>query len=161
MEIDFTALKTEAIEAIQKNKIMILATSADEKVTARTMSCVHDGLNIYFQTSKDSVKYNQMKTNKHVALCCSNMSIEGIAHFLGQSLDENKFIEKYRIRHNGSFNTYSFLKTSYVVEVRPERITFWKYSDGQPYTEILDLVHGTAVRELFDISDKIDLPLEG
>jgi len=155
MEINFEELKQEAIKAIGKNKIMILATSAGNRVTARAMSCVSDGLKIYFQTGTDSLKYRQMKENPIVALCAANMQIEGKAVFKNQSLSENDFIAKYKKDHYGSFTCYSAMKTSFVVEVVPVLITFWKYTDKKPHRDILDLVNSKATRVPYDTSNTI------
>ena len=155
MELDFESLKQEAIDAIKKNKTMVLATCADNRVTARTMSCVSNGLKIFFQTGNDTIKFKQMKENANIALCCSNMAIEGVAKFLDHPLKEKDFIEKYKKDHNGSYNTYSFMKREIVVKIEPKKITFWKYIDGNPCRDFLDLVTNKATRETYDTSDRI------
>ena len=60
MEIEYDVLKEEVIQFLDKHKILFLATSADDRVTARAMSCVHMGLEIYFQTGKKSAKFAQL-----------------------------------------------------------------------------------------------------
>ncbi len=155
MEIDFEELKREAVGAIEKNGIMVLATCADDRVTARAVSCVSNGLLIYFQTGSDLLKFRQIKENPNVALCAGNMQIEGRAIIRSQSLSENDFIEKYKIKHRSAFERYSSMKKSFVVEVEPALITFWKYLDNKPCRDILDLVEKKATRELYDTGDRI------
>jgi hypothetical protein len=157
MELDFESLKQEAIDAIERNKTMVLATCSDNKVTARTMSCVSNDLKIFFQTGDDTIKFKQMKENPNIALCCSNMTIEGIARFLNHPLKEKDFIERYKKEHHGSYNLYSFLRSEIVIEVEPKKITFWKYLNGKPCRDFLDLYTHTATREIFDTSDRIIL----
>ncbi len=60
MEIDYGVLEKELLGFLDKHKILVLSTAAHDRVTARSMSCVHIGLKVYFQTSRTSVKYQQI-----------------------------------------------------------------------------------------------------
>jgi hypothetical protein len=155
MDIDYEGLENEIIKTISSNKIAVLATSYCDRVTARAMSYVNDGLNISFQTGIDSLKYEQMKKNSKVALCLANIQIEGKANFRQQSLYEKDFIGKYKLSHPGSFKTYSSMKKSYVVEIRPELITLWKYSDDRVFRDFLDVTNRMASRVFYDTSERI------
>ena len=75
MEIDYDVLKEEVLWFLDEHKKLFLATSADDRVTARAMSCVHVGLEIYFQTSNKSDKFAQLVKNPNVALCAANIAI--------------------------------------------------------------------------------------
>jgi uncharacterized pyridoxamine 5'-phosphate oxidase family protein len=150
MEIDYDVLKEEVLQFLDKHKILFLATSADDRVTARAMSCVHMGFEIYFQTSNKSDKFAQLVKNPKVALCAANIAIEGVATIGKHTMDpENEqFIELYKKHHLGSFNAYSRLKSNVVIRVDPTLIAFWKYDDeGKPYREILRVGEGRAERE--------------
>jgi uncharacterized pyridoxamine 5'-phosphate oxidase family protein len=150
VEIEYDVLKEEALQFLDKHKILFLATSADGRVTARAMSCVHVGLEIYFQTSRDSRKFAQLSKNPHVALCAANIAIEGMATIGQHPLDQEseQFVELYREHHPGSFNAYSRLESNVVIRVDPTLVAFWKYDDeGRPYREILHVGEGRAVRE--------------
>ena len=155
-EIEYKTLEAEVINIISSNGIMVLATSSKDRVTARAMSCVNDGLKIYFQTGIDSIKYAQMKENPNVALCCANMQIEGKSKFLDQSLREKTIIGKYAIEHPGSYEKYSSMKKSFVVEIVPSLVTLWKYENGNPLRDILDIAGRKAYREYYDISERVD-----
>ena len=150
MEIDYDVLRKEVLRSLDKHKILFLATSADDRVTARAMSCVHVGLEIYFQTSNKSGKFAQLVKNPNVALCAANIAIEGVATIGKHTMDpENEqFIELYKKHHLGSFNAYSRLESSVVIRVDPTLVIFWKYDDaGKPYREILRVEEGRAERE--------------
>jgi len=59
VEVNFDKLSNEVISTLEKETSIVLATSLNNKVTARTMSHVNDGLTIYFQTGNTSEKFNQ------------------------------------------------------------------------------------------------------
>ncbi len=150
MEIEYDVLKEEVIRFLDKHKILFLATSADDRVTARAMSCVHVGLEVYFQTSKKADKFAQLARNPNVALCAANIAIEGMATIGKHPLDpeSEQFIKLYKEHHLGSFNAYSRLESNVVIRVDPTLVAFWKYDDGdKPYREILHVGEGRAERE--------------
>ena len=94
MNINYNDLEQQVIKALEENKIWILSTSENDIVTSRAMSIINDGLNIYFQTNKCYIKYQQMKKNKNVALCYNNISIEGNATGLVTIPDQEWFLKK-------------------------------------------------------------------
>jgi uncharacterized pyridoxamine 5'-phosphate oxidase family protein len=98
MTIDYETLREEVLRFLDEHKVLFLATSADDRVTARAMSCVHVGLEIYFQTSNKSVKFTQLVKNPKVALCAANIAIEGVATIGKHTMDpENEqFVELYK-----------------------------------------------------------------
>lgn len=149
MEIDFKTLETEVIELLDKNKIWVLATSSNDRVTARSISIVNEGLRIYFQTDKNFIKYKQIVKNPNVALCYGNVQIEGTAKIKGHPLDEvnQRFVELYRKCHEGSFLRYSHLKNQVVIEIEPKLITLWKYIDSEPFRDYLYVDSLKVVRE--------------
>lgn len=65
---------------------MVLSTSYQDKVTSRMMSVIIFDGEFYFQTDKNFRKYNQIKNNPNVLLCCDNISVEGICTELGKPL---------------------------------------------------------------------------
>jgi general stress protein 26 len=152
MEIKYTILEQEIIQFLDDHKILILATSANDRVTARSMSCINIGLTIYFQTDKRFIKFEQIKQNPKVALCAGNLQIEGIAEIGNHSLDPSnkEFIELYKINHPDAFKNYSHLENNVVIKVEPTLITLWKYSDGRkPYREFLYIRYHKAEREYY------------
>ncbi|KYH28749.1 pyridoxamine 5'-phosphate oxidase [Clostridium tepidiprofundi DSM 19306] len=133
---------------------MVLATSKNNRVTARSVSCILVNSKIYFQTDKTFLKYDQIKHNPNVALCVDNFQVEGYAKIKGHPFEEkNKnFIEVFRKEHEGSFNAYSHMRNEVVIEVEPKFITAWKYENGKPFREFLDFENGRAYRKYYDNS---------
>ena len=62
---------------------IVLATSHQDRVTARKMSfLIMNGI-FYFQTDKTFRKYQDIQDNENVALCLDNIQIEGICKEIG------------------------------------------------------------------------------
>ncbi|SHH90234.1 Inorganic pyrophosphatase [Caloranaerobacter azorensis DSM 13643] len=152
--IEFDTLKREFLELVRAKKFIVLAISKDNRVTARSISCVVIDSKIYFQTDRTFLKYEQIKSNPNVALCVDNFQIEGYAKIKGHPFaEENKnFIEVFREIHSGSFNAYSHMENEVVIEVDPKFVTVWKYEDGQPFMEFLDFRNEKAYRKYYDNS---------
>lgn len=131
---------------------MVLATSADNRVTARTMSCIIHEKTIYFQTDRNFLKYRQIISNPRVALCSGNTQIEGIAREIGHPLDpENAFFASlYRHYYERSFALYSPLPNEVLINVEPEKITLWAYDEGKPYRDFFDIPERSYSREYYN-----------
>ena len=149
--INFEILKKEIIELLQQKKSLVLATASKNRVTARSVSCVYDGLKIFFFTYKTTTKFMQISENSKVALSVQNISVEGIAKIIGGLLNgENKlFIENYRKIHPGTLKKYSKGEEDQVIEVSPTLIKLFKHVDGVPMLFYLDVEKQTAYSEIF------------
>ena len=137
-EISYENFKKEIVNTLEKNKTWVLSTSLNDEVSSRSMSIINEDLTIYFQTNECYLKDNQMKHNPKVALCNSNISIEGIAEPIGNWLDEknNNLLELYKKNHLGSFEYYGLLDGQVVYKITPKVIKVWKYVDKKPLREI-------------------------
>ena len=60
-------------------KIMALASSVNDYVMVRNVSCLFYDEKIWFKTDKNFRKTKQLLENPHVALCWSGVQVEGIA----------------------------------------------------------------------------------
>lgn len=151
MELNYEQLQQEIMDILGKNKYWVLATSADNRVTARSMSIVNDGLKIYFQTETLLDKYQQMVANPNIALCYNNVQIEGKAESKGQvaRLANQKIREMYCAHHKKSYERWQALEEQVFVEVQPVRITIWKYIDCKPCRDFLYIDERKAVREYY------------
>jgi uncharacterized pyridoxamine 5'-phosphate oxidase family protein len=151
MDLVYSELRDEFFSLLGGKRFMVLATSAEDRVTARSMSCVIFDDKILFQTDKAFVKYEQMIKNPSVALCVDNIQIEGIARMKGHPLDESNsdFAEAFKKVHTASFDNYSQMKNEVVVEIDPLLVTVWKYEDGRPLRDFLDLKNKKACREYY------------
>ncbi len=146
MELEYESLKNELLRFLDANKVWVLASSDGSRVSARSMSIVHDGIDIYFQTNRDSDKYRQMMQNQNVALCCANVSIEGIAADVGTWEDNVAIKALYLQHHKGSYEAYSALPGQVVIKVVPRSAVSWKYIDGKPARDFLYLDDKRAER---------------
>ena len=148
-QLDFENELKKIFEQIGKVKFAVLATSSQNKPTARTMSIVFIDNKIYCQTSTEYVKYKQICENNNVALCIENIQIEGVANIKGKTIEQNKFIEIFKENHNGSYKKYSGLEESRLIEIIPKKIIVWEYnSNGTPSRMFLELETKKSYREM-------------
>jgi len=152
IEISYELLEKEIYNLLGDNKILVLATSSDNRVTARSVSCIVIGKKVCFQTDKTFLKCEQIMKNQNVALCTENIQIEGIAKIKGHPLnEENKdFAEKYKNYYKSSYDNYSHMQNETVIEVESTYITLWKYENGLPYRDFLDVKAEKAYRQYYD-----------
>ncbi len=149
--LPYHELEEETINFIGQANRMVLATCAQSRVTARTMSVINRGLVICFQTDLEYTKTGQIRQNPNVAPCAGNMQLEGTARFAGPPLADPWFAENYRRVHERAFQKYSHLESDVIIEVEPRLVTFWKYDAGHnPYRDYLDLVERRAYREVYE-----------
>ena len=151
MASEFHAKLTEFFNRLGNAKIMVLATSQDNRVTARMMSCIiADGM-IYFQTDRKFDKYKQIAANPRVALCIDNIQIEGVASVQGHTLDpQNKFFATaYECNYKGSFDAYSSLPDTSLIQVAPTKITLWEYDGKEPYRTFFGIGNQTFLIEYY------------
>lgn len=148
VELDYDLLLGDIVGYLSSNKIWVLATSAQDRVTARSVSIVNSGLKIYFQTHEDYLKYKQIRENNRVALCWNNVQVEGIATIAGNPFapGNEEFIRLYKESHGDSFDRYTKLPGEVVIAVAAELITMWKYIDSVPYIDYLDVDNKKATR---------------
>ncbi len=153
MKINYSEFKEEILNFLNKNKNFVLATSADNRISARSMDCVNTELKIMFETDKRSGKFKQIEKNPNVALCAKNVQIEGIAKIGKHPMDEinKEFIELYKKYHFNAYQLYSHIENSVVIIVEPKLITLWKNIDGKPLRDILFVNEHEAEREYYNI----------
>lgn len=123
-------------------KKMVLATCAEERTTARTMSCILHENKIYVQTDKCFLKYQQIIINPKVALCSDNIQIEGVACDVGHPLDKDNehFAILYKEHFRSAYDKYTAIPNERLIKISPTFITLWEYDDGKPYKLFFDLL---------------------
>ncbi len=153
--LDVFELEDEIIALLEREKHLVLATCFGERITARTMSHVNIGMDIFFQTDKRFLKVEQMVANPKVALCVGNLQIEGIAELRGHPNDEEniEFTSLYKQKHPHSFDMYANIEHEIVVKVMPSLITLWKYVTGKPCRDYLNITEKIAYREYYKLGD--------
>ncbi len=140
MEISYNGLRDETIKILETNPAWVLSTSKEDHITSRMMSIINDGLDIYFQTNSCYIKHEQMSANKQVALCWSNVSIEGAVESIGRWEEPaNQDLRKqYISKHKSSYEAYGELDGQCVYKVSVNKVKYWKYVNGKPIREVLD-----------------------
>ena len=146
----FELKKEEIFSNFGYSKNMVLSTSYQDKVTSRMMSVIIFDGEFYFQTDKNFRKYNQIKNNPNVSLCCDNISVEGICTELGKPLDNNRFIKLYEKYYNYSYQQYSSLQNERLFKVTPLYIQIWIYENAKPYIEIIDFKSNEYRKTLYE-----------
>lgn len=122
-------------------KIMALASSVNDYVMVRNVSCLFYDQKIYFKTDKEFRKTKQLIENPRVALCWSGVQVEGIAENKGLVIEEpdRKFEKLYEKFLWGSYNKYSHEDTEIIIEVSPKYVEIWDTSeDNYAYQIFID-----------------------
>ncbi len=121
---------------IEKASNMVLATSYNDHVTARSVSTITNENKIYFQANKKSEKYQQIDANNRVAMTKGFIQIEGIATDIGQWSEHQELCQLYVNRHQSSYDAYGDLDGQTVIEVQPTRIKLWSYEGDDVFMYI-------------------------
>ena len=113
------------------SKIMALASSVNDYVMVRNVSCLFYDNRVWFKTNKNFRKTQQLFANPHVALCWSGVQIEGLAENKGLVVDEpdRRFETLYKKHLWGSYNKYSHEDTEIIIEVTPKFVEIWDTSE--------------------------------
>ena len=123
------------------SKIMALASSVNDYVMVRNVSCLFYDNRVWFKTDKNFRKTQQLFANPHVALCWSGVQIEGLAENKGLVVDEpdRRFETLYKKHLWGSYNKYSHEDTEIIIEVTPKFVEIWDTSeDNYAYQIFID-----------------------
>ena len=122
-------------------KIMALASSLNDYVMVRNVSCLFYDGKVWFKTDKNFRKTQQLYQNPRVALCWSGVQIEGLAQNKGLVVDEpgRRFEGLYQKYLWGSYNKYSHEDTEILIAVTPKFVEIWDTSeDNYAYQIFLD-----------------------
>ena len=146
MDLSFDKVKEEKSKFLESHHVIVLATSCDNRVTARTVTYATKGLEIYFMSWDHHKKILQIKENPKVALCKDNISIEGVAEILGNPLDErnNEYAEIYKEKLPRDFTGFANLPGMVMVKVTPTLIVSWVRRHNRFFLEYLDLKNKRA-----------------
>ena len=139
------------------SKIMALASSVDDYVMVRNVSCLFYDEKIYFKTDKNFRKTQQLFKNPHVALCWSGVQIEGLAANRGLVVEEpgRRFEALYKKHLWGSYNKYSHEDTEIIIEVTPKFVEIWDTSeDNYAYQIFIDFDKQAVTVKQYDDTSK-------
>ena len=148
-ELNYNELKTKVITEIEKHPLLVLATTYEDKPTARTIMRVSNKLTLYNIAGKYTRHYKHIQTNPYVALATANLQIEGKARDKGHPLDpENReFIEALSRQHPEFYKRAEKLhfqrQSMGVIEIMPSKVTLYYRADLETgvdaYLEVLDV----------------------
>ena len=144
--ISFEQEKEKFERFLNQHSIWILATGSQNDISARSMSIIYYGNKIYFQTDTCFEKCTHIRENPHVALCCANYQVKGLAKILGHATDKGnaELMTHYQKVHPNSYKRYSNRKNQCLIEVVPEFIQIWDYINDDPWIAKIDLILQTA-----------------
>ncbi len=125
--MNFEAAVQKMFDMLGNSKIMALATSKNDHVFVRNVSCVFYDNKIYFKTDKNFRKSKQLLENPHVAICWDGIQVEGIAVNKGLVVEEEgrRFEQAYRKYLWGSYNAYSHEDSEILIEITPKFVEIW------------------------------------
>jgi uncharacterized pyridoxamine 5'-phosphate oxidase family protein len=148
-ELDYKDIKNRVVEFLANKRAIVLATSLDGRVTARTVSMVSEGLDVCFMSWGHHTKCVQIRGNPRVALCRDNVQIEGLAEILGSPLDEGniRYAEMLRAKYPDDYRMFAREPGMVIVKVVPSTITVFGKKDDGFYLDCLDLEHETLRRK--------------
>lgn len=129
-ELDYSKLVIELEDILLKENSMVLATSKEDKVTARLINHINYGLDVLFSTKINSLKINQITANPQVALAISNLKIEGRAELLGNPCDHKTFPQDYANKFPYLGKIYKSAPDDILVIVKPSKLSLYKFING-------------------------------
>jgi len=126
-------------DSVKKEEAALLATSADGKVTMRTISPVYFKDAILFFTSSESTKYKQLQENPHCCVAVGGSFMEAYPEFHGKTMaDENTALRNaYEEKFKGAFDKnmeYGGYHADFIL-LKPARIKGWRFENGIPTGE--------------------------
>ena len=131
--MEFNEAKALMFKKLGTSKIMALASSVDDYVMVRNVSCLFYDDKIYFKTDKNFRKTQQLFKNPRVALCVGGVQVEGIAVNKGLVVEEEgrKFETAYKKYLWQSYNAYSHEDTEILIELTPVFVEIWDEDENR------------------------------
>ena len=156
-DLTFEQAVSIMFDKLGASKIMALASSVNEYVMVRNVSCLFYDNKVWFKTDKNFRKTQQLFKNPHVALCWSGVQVEGLAENKGLVVDEpgRRFEKLYKEHLWGSYNKYSHEDTEIIIEVTPKFVEIWDTSeDNYAYQIFIDFDKQAVTVKQYDDTSK-------
>ncbi len=160
-KLNYGAIVGEIVEILNGNKDIVLATSFNDRVTARTVSFTNNDLIIYFMSWVHNKKIEQIKKNPKVALCLRNLQIEGEAQILGFSYEEkNKNnLEIFKKKFSEFWiNTFSAIREMVTVKIVPNAIVKFENINKRFQLQVINVKNKTAFQMRLEDKDNPNFP---
>jgi len=123
-------------EVIKKEQEILLSTSANDRVTMRTVSPVYYQDAILIFTSPESLKYQQLKANPNCCIAVNSYIIEAKAAFLGHTmLEENTSLRNvYSQKYNDAFDEGIEFggRAAEFILLKPINVKGWNFENNIP-----------------------------
>jgi len=146
-ELDYAQVKNEIIEHLNDTNHLVLATSSNDRVTARTVDFANDGLTLFFMTWEYNKKVRQIKENPQVAMCINEIQIEGKAEILGKPTKGSNaaYIDILRKKFSDLFiDTFTNIPTIVLVRIIPTKIVRFCKIENRFHFQKLDIANEKA-----------------
>lgn len=151
--MNFNEAKEMFFHKLDHSKIMALASSVNNHVMVRNVSCLIYDEKIYFKIDKNFRKTKQLFQNPNVALCVGGIQVEGIAVNKGLVVEEpgRKFEKLYKKYLWGSYNAYSHEDTEILIEVIPNFVEIWDTDEkNRAFQTFIDFKNQTVEIKKYD-----------
>ncbi|MHA1444930.1 MAG: pyridoxamine 5'-phosphate oxidase family protein [Candidatus Hodarchaeales archaeon] len=147
-DLDFLELKESIITFLEGKNSIVLATSSNNRVTARSISFVNKGLEIFFVSWTHHIKSVQIRANENVALCIGGLQVEGKATLRGAPFDPNnkEYIDLYKEKHLQYYSKFAKMPDTTIITIEPTLIIKLVNIKGDFYRDHLDLTNNIAYR---------------
>lgn len=125
---------------LKTHQVLTLATSSNNRVSARLVSVIIYNGKFYFQTDENYLKFRQLSENPNAAFVFQNYSIEGRCRCIGNPTNEQNsfFLDLFRKHFKVAFELYSELETERLIEFTPTLVYCWGYDNSKPFMEYWD-----------------------
>ena len=156
-DITFEQAAERMFNMLGNSQIMALASSKDDYVMVRNVSCLFYDGKIWFKTDKNFRKTKQLLENPNVAMCWSGIQVEGTAKNKGLVAEEpgQIFAEGYKKYLWQSYNRYSHEDTEILVCVEPRFVEIWdEDEDRNAFQIFLDFNQETAEKKMYDVEEE-------
>jgi general stress protein 26 len=150
--LDYDLLKNKLLSFLEnkESSLMILATSSNDVVMARSVLVCNEDLDLYLFTWKYSRKCTQIKHNNLVSLCKDKVEIEGTAKILGllTSNKNNKILNLLKQRFPDAIKIWENKSSMVIIKVTPifARVDGY-FIDDDSFNEYIDISKQYAFRE--------------
>ncbi len=149
IELSYEELRKQMVKELINHRLLVLATSDGESITARSVRCSPDDLTIYVNTHRNSNKCKQIEVNPKVALADANLQIEAVAQLKGKVLDKENAgylesfkrvdPERYKIwEDRGHFTN----PNTRIIEIKPTKMSLY-VSGVKPEDTSIDVLDVT------------------
>lgn len=153
-DITFEQAAERMFNMLGNSQIMALASSKDDYVMVRNVSCLFYDGKIWFKTDKNFRKTKQLLENPNVAMCWSGIQVEGLAENKGLVTEEpgGRFQQGYQKYLWRSYNKYSHEDTEILIEVTPTFVEVWdtRGEEEEAFQVFIDFKDKTVTVKQYD-----------